>query len=614
MNNELFNELNVVDEQIGEFEKQIEQLEAKLKAKSETKGMSANYFYYKNIMTTIIDKMKVVKALNNRWCEIFKQIVAGNTLNESFLIVSYDSFESVIEVLKTAEERFLVNAEGKFDPSVDYSNISREFMDYYTDLINQKDDLMIKYYEDKVAEFTNSYTDAIAKRAEKYKIDGTNDKYNIGGATFELNTPQDTYNLIDIIEDYEASLEKDNDLNVELIEPVLLSQASPEIQAKFGYLNEKEENTISLNSGVKVKLKKFVNKGKKAIKLIGSKLVNVKDNLVSNLKAYYSDINVPIENSMDIDLDAKTLPSGTEDIVKSVPEEVSHSEEIVIEQKNDEYGMKEPNILEENVETIETAPIQQNVQVNENLKPNNTTSVDEILEGYVKVENAINNNEELTDDQKKEWRNTLWNDFDNYVNENPEQEVKKENAEKVSVDPLVQVDDNRLAEYELEEYLSKLTLSSEELDELDKRVKDYLHANPDSNEFVATKEALKSMAIALEPEYIKIEENVETKPLEPIVLDSGNADAIQIAKPVYNEETEDTIDKMNETELDEYIRNSNLTMEELERFQELVQGYKQDNPEANNSMAEKACIKLIMDQRELEQRSNTRTSIIESKK
>lgn len=77
MNNELFNELNSVDEQIEEFSKQITQLETKLAAKPETKGLTATYNYYKSIIKTIIDKTKTAKALDNRWCEVFKQIVAG---------------------------------------------------------------------------------------------------------------------------------------------------------------------------------------------------------------------------------------------------------------------------------------------------------------------------------------------------------------------------------------------------------------------------------------------------------------------------------------------------------------------------------------------------------
>lgn len=53
-------------------------------------------------------------------------------------------------------------------------------------------------------------------------------------------------------------------------------------------------------------------------------------------------------------------------------------------------------------------------------KVNSSVSVNDTLNGYVMVENTINNSEELTDNQKQEFRNTLWNDFDNYVEQNPE--------------------------------------------------------------------------------------------------------------------------------------------------------------------------------------------------
>ena len=47
--------------------------------------------------------------------------------------------------------------------------------------------------------------------------------------------------------------------------------------------------------------------------------------------------------------------------------------------------------------------------------------IDQSLESYVMIENSINQNSKLTDEQKQQMRDALWADFDNYVEQNPEQ-------------------------------------------------------------------------------------------------------------------------------------------------------------------------------------------------
>ncbi len=59
-----------------------------------------------------------------------------------------------------------------------------------------------------------------------------------------------------------------------------------------------------------------------------------------------------------------------------------------------------------------------------------SASIGDTLNGYVAVEKAINNNERLTGEQKKESRDTLYNDFDKFVEKNPENVDNK--AEEIS--------------------------------------------------------------------------------------------------------------------------------------------------------------------------------------
>ncbi|MCI9110416.1 MAG: hypothetical protein HFH47_01225, partial [Bacilli bacterium] len=598
----------------------------------------------------IIGKIKEVLSLENQWCDVFNQIVANNDFAENLPLVSFDSLDSVLNALGLAEERFQVNVDGKFDASIDYSNISRDFINYYRQLIKQKEDLLIDGYQKKLNELSNVYSDDVIKKISKYKMEGEEFKYNVGGVKFELKDKQDIENILGIIEDYELENEQEISQNIEVIEPIPLSQTSPEVQASFSKIIEKDTNLtpsmekeqeIELKNGAKAKVKQFKNNAKKVIKFVGNKLVAVKNNLLTNLKSYYADVNIAHENNLETNFsEPMALPVGEEyielpkenvDINIEMPKlDELKTEPIVIEPNSIhiDNGIELPKVIEEDTITVlptndkekllsKYSSLIKERALGKHAGESKTLSKEEIdftVDNY--LDNLIKVGEEKYGD----------NFVEDIMKEATSESIKwlmdevsqGENLKEISENTINQIDS--MDEYQLENYLNKLTLSNEELMEFNKRVNDYMQANPNSNEFSASKEALKSMTGDIElikPSIVEKSQNIQVPSEgpkvvmpEPIIIEP----IVQTNEPVDNEKTVDKIEKMNNIELTEYIQNSNLSMEELERFTSLVKQYKNDYPGVNDSMAKKACIKAIMDTRELEQQKMARTSIIEAKK
>jgi len=92
--------------------------------------------------------------------------------------------------------------------------------------------------------------------------------------------------------------------------------------------------------------------------------------------------------------------------------------------------------------------------------PESVASVDDTFNGYVKVENAINNNEQLTKEQKEEWRDNLWKDFDNFVEQNSENDKEEETIDKEAESV---IDSNEEKVEDVSNQVPKSTMTREEL-------------------------------------------------------------------------------------------------------------------------------------------------------
>ena len=149
------------------------------------------------------------------------------------------------------------------------------------------------------------------------------------------------------------------------------------------------------------------------------------------------------------------------------------------------------------------------------------------------------------------------------------------------------------------------------------------------DEFTASKEVLKSMVNDVDlvkPSLVTGNENaiesnkivepisIEPNILEPEVISLESDKITEPMQPIYQEKPVNIIEKMDEYELNEYINDLDLSMDELTRFKSLVKQYKQDYPGVDDYMAKKACIKTIVDQREIEEYRVARTSTIEARK
>ncbi len=109
-----------------------------------------------------------------------------------------------------------------------------------------------------------------------------------------------------------------------------------------------------------------------------------------------------------------------------------------------------------------------------------------------------------------------------------------------------------------------------------------------------------------------LDETVEVSPEDNKVDENQKLKALPEGQ-VYHERLVDTIDRLNETELEDYIKELHLTVEELEQFDKQRKEYIKFYRGLCDYMAKKACIKAIVSQREIANNKIVRTSTIESK-
>jgi len=676
MNNEILNELRTIDEQIDELTTRVIELENEINNGVTITSdndvlldkLSIVYNFYKSRYIEIIEKTKATLILENSWCEAVERGISNNAMAVMPTIsVDVNSIGSIELALEQAENVIIAP-----DGSINFSNISRDFIEFYRNLIVQKHEYTQRYYDDKLKEISKAYSKGVIQKINEYKVDGEEFKYNIGGAIFELNSKDDIMSLYDAINDYEISREFEQEVTptIEEVKPIPLSQVSPEVKARFGLIeNEKieakKEKYVELKSGAIAKIKEFKAKADKTIRLIGGKLVATKNNLVENLKSYYSHVNIANVDNIETDFsEPKALPAGEEVYVQ--PEEVAEDSKTTFSENTVEM----PNVIESTIngepvtingipEVIKVAPIAEPV-VNENInevsseyvedKANSSMSGKEaLLSKYSdlirervlgkhagEVENLHKEQidfeiDNYLDNLIKVGEEKYGNNFvEDIINEPTAEPIKwlmdevsqGENLKEISEDTInkvvAQIDN--MDEYEFEDYL-KVTLGKDDLGEFNKLVNDYMEKYPNSNEFTASKEVLKVMVNKIQlakpssvigTQYIQVP-NEQTNILEPIVIETQAINAMgdtKPLKPVYEENFTVTIDKMNEIQFAEYINALNLSMEELNQFNSLVRKYKEDYPGVTKTFAEKACIKTILDQRKLEQSRMAKSSTI----
>jgi len=96
-----------------------------------------------------------------------------------------------------------------------------------------------------------------------------------------------------------------------------------------------------------------------------------------------------------------------------------------VETVNMEYSSKTQELLNESQKILSQPDIVTEYEEVKQPELSPDYSVDQNLEGYTKLEQEINNNPNLSEEQKQAMRNSLWTDFDNYVQQNPEQHKQK---------------------------------------------------------------------------------------------------------------------------------------------------------------------------------------------
>lgn len=522
---ELINRLNHISEILIGYEDRIAEIVEQMGDLELTKNEIINPKKMEELNT----KLRLIKEeetkIRKKWCEIVLEIVKDNVSVMEFPILNVDKTDLVsvsngINVILDNLPSF-----GTSYNLTDFSNVSSNMIEQYADLIVAQNDLLLDALQKDSKLIGDSRYYEMLKYLEEYRIDCEGYVYEIDGqmiAAVDGEAIETIYNEVKKRKEITGKTPV-----VEIAEGTLLSETDPELLARFEgrYLfnNDEVQNEYrpeinldiagkiaELKSDVKVVFSRFVNSGKKAIKYTGSKVVAKGKGQIEKLKNYFS-------ASLDF-ADSLEKRYNYENSFESTNMEVSG------------YGMREPNYannLEQTIEPVEPI-IQENVQdiIPEFSQPEiiepvyeekAAPTIDDTLAGYVKVEETINNNPAFTEEQRKQMRDNLWADFDNFVEQNSE---------------------------------------------------------------------------SSEPTEIRASEVIE---------------------PVIQESTGDMIEKMDEFQLEQYISELNLTMDEINLFKDYVKGYKRDYPSASDYSAEKACIKAIVDNREQEQKQSTRTSVIDSK-
>ncbi len=616
-------ELSLIEKQSVELMGQIELLEGKLKVYTITDGLTKNYNSYKNIINEIIDKIKAVIVLDNRWCEIYKGFVKGN--NTEIPQVNFNNREEVVNALIAAEKILDINE----------LSVSADFIEFYGNLLNKQHEFWINGYSEKLEKLSAVYYTSVVGKINKYKVDNEENKYIINGVMYELNSKHDIDDMLGIIEEYEKGKTQDIDSTVEFVKPIPLSQTSPEIQAmfnkkektefeeeqeevvsnhEFSFGDELSERTMELKNGAKVKIKQLKNKAENVFKLIGQKLVATKSSFVENLRAYYADINIAKMNEEEMDDFKESFDLLSDDdqfenlVATEKVESLSQTstptdKELLLSKYSDLINER---IFGKHAIGLDGMP---------------KDKIDFIIDNY--LDNLIRVGEEKYGD----------NFVEDIMNEATSEPIKwlmdevsfGEELHEITKDIIDQIDN--MNENELEDYLG-LTLTKDNLDEFNKCVNDYMK-DRGIDEFTASKEVLKSMVNDVDlvkPSLVTGNENaiesnkivepisIEPNILEPEVISLESDKITEPMQPIYQEKPVNIIEKMDEYELNEYINDLDLSMDELTRFKSLVKQYKQDYPGVDDYMAKKACIKTIVDQREIEEYRVARTSTIEARK
>ncbi len=593
----LVQELNSLDNELGKMFDRLDAInkEVSVLYLGSSDNLVADYNRAKERCNEMLECLEVIKTFENKWCDVFDKVVANN-IADGIPMINFEA-KTLEEVSANLDLMATVLPEPGMGYQIsDFASISKGFAEQYRIFLNKENSLLVDGCKKDLSTIEDYYRNNLVDALNEYKVPGDNFQYNVDGTVYILQDSADILTVYDAIRSYENK--KENKEVVEIV-GVPLSKAAPEVQAKFadklkqmGISKEKvqevaKEKTIELKSGAKVKLKQFAKKGKEAIKLIGSKIVATSHDVVEGLKHYYSDIN--IANNIELE-ERPALPAGNAPVINDdLEKKVDLTNELDHEKAAEVSSVK--------VDPVKTEPAKVEEPV---------YTIDETLEGYVKTENAINNNPELTDEQKKQWRDALWNDFDNFVEQNPEtDEVVSENSEivqesAISEDPKITIDS--MDEYAFENYLDRLSLSANDLTKFNKLVSDYKVVNPNASDLTASKEALKVMTDEMElvkpnvlpettNENLKSLENTEEKKQKPSII----------------------IETMNEAELNEYINNLHLTMEEIEKFNQYQRSYKENYAGMSDYMIRKACIKQIADQREFNGLAAPKEVEVESK-
>ena len=361
-------------------------------------NLVVEYNKAKDRCNEMLECLEVIRTFENKWCNVLDKIIANN-MTDGMPMINFEA-ETLEEVSKNLEFMTTILPEPGIDYQIsDFANISKGFAEQYRIFLNKENSLLVDGCKKDLNAIENHYRNNLVEALNEYKVPGDNFQYNVDGTIYILQDSADILTVYDAIRSYENKKEKENQEVVEIV-GVPLSKTAPEVQAKFGDKLKQmgiskenvqkiaKEKSVELKSGAKVTLKQFIKQSKKVAKLIGSKIVATKHEVVESLKHYYSDINVA--NNVDLSSPAE-LPAGSEPIVN---DELEKTIDLTNELER-----------EKDAEEVVSAII--NPATTEPVKAEETVyTIDETLEGYVKTENAINNNPDLTDEQKKQWRDT----------------------------------------------------------------------------------------------------------------------------------------------------------------------------------------------------------------
>jgi len=612
MNEYLIEILNVVALKSNELSIEIAQIEDELEAFAVSGNLWEDLAQYKKLYSQIIDYYEKMNDLDNEWCNIASQMVAKNNAQKTPIVeIDYSSIES-IEYSLAAVEQVLPVFNGGYQLD-DFTLLSVDFLNTYRDLLNKDYEITSKKYKGLLSKINEGYLDTIFQKIEKYQMASEPTKYDVGGVIFELKTKEDIEDLYNIIHEFEHEKEQEKQPEIKRAIGTPYSQTSPEIKAKFASiivgspmdevhektdleesLPELEEidQTLELQSGSKVKLKEFKNKGKKVIKLIGSRFVANGKEMIENLTGSYSRYNENnfVNDYSDINdvTEEPNLSNMNTEPIESVQQTVDNRKETLLSKYGDLIKQK---AFENYSGEINNLPSQE---------------VNFIIDSY--LDNLIAAGEEKYGD----------NFVQDIMNEATSEPIKwimgevsqSEKMNTISEKTISTIDD--MNEYELEDYVNNLKLSSEQLGSFNKLVSDYKMVNPNSDDFTASREALKAMISELDlvkPNIVNNSQMGQASKPENV----SPVEVPQSTEAVPQENIMTTIDKMGEFELENYINSLNLTMEEIAKFESYQNQYKKNYAGLSDYAIKKASIKSIVQEREIIQSSNVRTSTVETR-